>query len=1224
VLKILLALLVVSLTAALWLLSDTLGLPGWAAAWATVGALLLLVAMVALELLQRRSRRLRDQKRQAERSPFHQTLGNLRSRCEHATEALRAQNAEQLPWVLLLGPTSAGKTAALRSSGLRFLDGLGPERFITNGDVSPTESVQFLASDRLVFVDTAGRYLCETPDHEDRREWLALLALLRTQRAQRPLSGVVLAISAESLARSQPEAAAQLGLGLRRRLEDIQREFTATFPVYLLITRIDELAGLSRIVAAELAARTPGEEPHDRFGFELELSGAGASSARRVAEGPLAELSLALERRAFALIEQSSTPEERGEIYRAPGHFRRLAERSADLLGTLFPDHGQADAPIFRGLYFATAGASTITPAAAADLELQALARDYGDLPQRGAAPPAPLARPAFLRGLFAQVIPDDSWVAGWTRRRQGQQRVRHGLRVALLASAALGLLSLSLGSAQSNHRLQGELSAAITALQSDAGNPRLPLRPAQLAPIQAVHDTLHAHREDGAPWSLRLGLYQGSAVADEVERVYFTTARDRLLQPTVARAQAQLTRLLAQHKDSSAALPTELYWPAVDALHLYILLTRPGTGPVTLQDVGQRMWLAANLPRAWAHALDLTEREQAEARSVSRDYVDALASRTDDLVRRDDTLVPGIREILRRTSRGQLWADELALEQIPGAGAIALTTIASAAWLTTKEGRRVEAAYTRKGWDHVRSKIRCPAAFDERYLAAALTIDERLCTEERAALHGQYFKRYVESWTQFLGDIYVREPEGYKDIESQIVDMTTPGGPGVNALENLFRVVGENAQLPMVADASAQTPPDEFIPAVFALARRQAGLKGVDLTGGPATAADQVTVATVRDAFKPYYSYGYSPPGTEAAAASPLQAYILLLSRVAHPLGLYTKERNGEALTQARTVASQVYELVHNEHFTQRDRRWTPALEGLLDPPVRGLLDAINRGALDELTTRWCNEVVYPFDTMRPCYPFNKAATCDVSGDEVAGLFQPQSGKLWTLYNDALAARFPFQGDRYVPAPQGYNSRVKLNPAVARFMTNARELGDVLFPAASPGPSFSFAVQFKPLETASQITLTIDGTPISYNNSDRDRFQPMTWPGQGGAPLTRLEAQIKGGLSKVEGAGFWGLYRLIEQGNVVRSGRLVVVKLLFNDRVTSAEIRLNPQDGAGNPLFGKVRALPEPGQAPEVGLMDIFREQRLSPPRQLFTNGMTCKPLNLAAPSPSAPTPAP
>lgn len=1214
-LKIVLALLIVSLTAALWLLQGTLELPDWVVSWATVAAIFLLLGMVALELLQRRARRLRDQRRQAERSPFHQTLTNLRSRCEHASEALRALNADQLPWVLLLGPQGAGKTAALRSSGLAFLEGLGPERFITAGDVAPTESVQFLASDRLVFVDTAGRYLCDTPDHDDRREWLELLGMLRAQRPDRPLAGIVLTVSASELAGLAVDEAGQLGLRLRRRLEDLQREFSAAMPVYLLVTRLDEVAGLVRLLADD-------GEPLDRFGFTVELSGAGASSARRVAEGPLGELALALERRAFARIAQAGTPEERGELYRAPGHFRRLAENTAAALATLFPDHGQADAPIWRGLYFASAGVSNPGLAApiVADLELRQLAHEYGDPPQRSAGPVAPLARPAFLHGLFAAQLPGDAWVASWTRKRRGQQRVREGLRAALLGGGAIAALSLAIGSAQGNHQLLGDASAAISALQRDSGSPKRPLQPAQIAPMQALHLTLHAHREHGPPRALRLGLYQGATLADEVERVYFTAARDRLLTPLVGAALAQLTRVHVQHKDSNAALPAEQFWRTTDALHLYLLLTRSSKGQVNLQDPTQRGWLALYMPRAWSEALALGERDQAEARTVSERYVDALASRPDDLATRDDALVLGVRQILQRTSRGQMWADELATEQIPGASALTLSTIASAAWLTTKEGRRVEPAYTRAGWDWVRKQVRCPADPNDRYLAAALVIDENICSKERAALHGQYFKRYVESWTAFINDIYVREPEGYKEIEAQILDMTTPGGPGVNALENLFRVVGDNAHLTQAADDSTAAEPEEFLArAVFRVRRDVAG-KGYDIGGGPGTPAAQNTIATVRDAFKPYYAYGYTPAGSDAGATAPLQAYILLLSKVAHPLGLYEKERSQEGLTQAKTIATQVHDLVHNEHFTQRDRHWLPALEGLLDPPVRGLLDAVNRGALDELTTRWCNEVVYPFDTMRPCYPFNKAATCDVSGDEVAGLFQPQTGKLWTLYQDALGTRFPFQGDRYVPAAQGYNSRVKLNPAVATFLTNARELGEVLFPAGSPGPTFSFAVQFKPLETASRITLTVDGTPVTYNNSDRDRFQPVTWPGTGGSPLTRLEAQIQGGTSKVEGAGFWGLFRLLEQGNITRSGRLVVAKLLFNDRVTSAEIRLNPQDGAGNPLFGRVRALPEGGAAPEVGLMDIFRERRLSPPRQLFTNGLTCKPLNLNSPPPAQP----
>ena len=49
--------------------------------------------------------------------------------------------------------------------------------------------------------------------------------------------------------------------------DDLQRELAASVPVYLLVTRIDELAGMQRLIAGD---------PGDRFGFTIELSGAGA------------------------------------------------------------------------------------------------------------------------------------------------------------------------------------------------------------------------------------------------------------------------------------------------------------------------------------------------------------------------------------------------------------------------------------------------------------------------------------------------------------------------------------------------------------------------------------------------------------------------------------------------------------------------------------------------------------------------------------------------------------------------------------------------------------------------------------------------------------------------------------------------------------------------------------------------------------------------------------
>lgn len=1182
-LKILLALLVVSLTVALWLLTDTLSLPSWAAAWATVVTLVLLVALVVIAILQRRRHR-RDAQRQTERSPFFITINNLRSRCELSLEILRGQGAHELPWVLLLGPEGAGKTAAVRSSGVSFRDGLGPERFIAAGDVTPTENIQFLASERVVFLDTAGRYLCDTPEHEDRREWLELLPILHKLRPSHPLAGVVLAVSASDLVGTATLTAAdptQHGHSLRRRLDDVQRELISSAPVYLLITRIDELAGMQRLIA---------NDPGDRFGFSVELSGAGASKARRVAEIPLAELSLAIERRAFARIEQAATAEERGELYRAPAHFRRLVDATAVLVAALFPDYGEQDAPIWRGLYFASAGSTKPTPVA--DPELQQVSRDYGDPPQTGAGLSPAVARPAFLHGLFGGELPADRWIAAWTRKHRDHQQFRHALRVTALSAAALGGLSLSLRAAEANHHLLGEVSTAIDALVSAPGPATRALRPQHVAPIQQLHATLRDHREHGAPWALRLGLYQGAALVDEVEHAYFSNARDRVLVPLVTHARTHLERVQAQHRDGNGPIPVEHFWRTVDALHLYLLLTQANTGRIDLQDGAQRAWLGEHMPRAWTEVADLANPEFAEAKAVCRMYIEELTRRSDDLALRDVNLVEGVRQILRRTSRGQMWADELATRPIPGTSAISISSIASgAAWLASKDNRRVEAAYTRRGWDHVRQQIYCPADPEQPYLTAALVIDERPCDEERKLLHGEYFKRYTESWSHFLDDIYVREPEGYKDIETQLLDMTTPGGPGVNALANLFQVVGDNTELPeAISPLASPSGPTSGVP----------------------------TISVVQKAFAAYYTYGRPDPA--APAATPLDAYINLLAKVAHPLGLYNKERNQEALTQAKQSATQVYELIHSDHLPQRDRRWSEDLEGLLDPPIRGLLDAVARGALDEVSRSWCDQVVYPFDMMRVCYPFAASATCDVSRDEVAGLFQPQNGKLWALYNESLSHKFPFEGDRYVAASQGYNSRVKLNPRVATFLTHARELHEVLFPNNAPDPVFAFSVQFKPMPSASRIALVVDGVAVTYNNDNRDRFQPLVWPGAGGNAGARLEADIHSGLARTERPGDWGLFRLIEQADVTRSGQLIVVKILFNDRTNVAEIRLQPQQGAGNPLFGKVRPIARNGD-PALGLMGIFREDYLSPPRQLFHAGMTCDPLNLSPMPATAPS---
>ena len=92
-----------------------------------------------------------------------------------------------LPWLLVLGPPGAGKTAALHQSGLPFP--IAPDRL---QGVGGTRNCDWFFAEEAVFLDTAGRYVVEPDDAE---EWEVLLQTLRSYRPHRPLDGVVVAMS---------------------------------------------------------------------------------------------------------------------------------------------------------------------------------------------------------------------------------------------------------------------------------------------------------------------------------------------------------------------------------------------------------------------------------------------------------------------------------------------------------------------------------------------------------------------------------------------------------------------------------------------------------------------------------------------------------------------------------------------------------------------------------------------------------------------------------------------------------------------------------------------------------------------------------------------------------------------------------------------------------------------------------------------------------------------
>ena len=123
-----------------------------------------------------------------------------------------------LPWYVLVGPPGAGKTTALRHSGLVF-PYLDPSGGGVRG-VGGTRNCDWWFTNEAILLDTAGRYTTEAEDHE---EWMAFLEQLRKFRSDKPLNGVVVAVSISELLDATDEQIEETGRKVRARIDEMQQ-----------------------------------------------------------------------------------------------------------------------------------------------------------------------------------------------------------------------------------------------------------------------------------------------------------------------------------------------------------------------------------------------------------------------------------------------------------------------------------------------------------------------------------------------------------------------------------------------------------------------------------------------------------------------------------------------------------------------------------------------------------------------------------------------------------------------------------------------------------------------------------------------------------------------------------------------------------------------------------------------------------------------------------------
>jgi type VI secretion system protein ImpL len=389
--------------------------------------------------------------------PFELTASFVRAIRYLRSQTTGRQRLYQLPWFLLLGEAGAGKTTLLHAIGAAADDGQEEGAAAGTPEINAPITHQGLGwrfFDRGVVLDVPGDLLVR-PDavaaHE--RGWRGLLRLLNRYRPRRPLDGAVLVLPAHDFATASAlDHAALIRKATRigEKLGQLQRESGVCFPVYVLISKCDQIAGFQSFCQV-----LPPGRLREIFGWSSPYRSDTAFESAWVDEA-FEQVAEALNRSQSELFVERLDAVDPATLYFFPGELLQMRDRLRTFLHQVFRATAYRESFHCRGLYFSgdrPAGTTAADPVAAEPAS-GALVRQVpeagGYVPDHGLlglqvpeAPPP--ARPVFLDDLFERKIFPEWGLAHldhralWVRRNGRLAAQNLALATALVLAIGLG-----------------------------------------------------------------------------------------------------------------------------------------------------------------------------------------------------------------------------------------------------------------------------------------------------------------------------------------------------------------------------------------------------------------------------------------------------------------------------------------------------------------------------------------------------------------------------------------------------------------------------------------------------------------------------------------------------------------------------------------------------------------------------------------------------------------
>ena len=1173
------------------------GQPVWYAAAPVLLFLFVLLALWAVSVLSARMGAARlekglmaqaEQQAKSARPDQKQHVVGLQRDFEKAVRELKGSRIGRagrdalylLPWYAIIGPSGAGKTTALRNSGLRFPNMRGGENVKVKG-VGGTRNCDFWLTNDAVLLDTAGRWSTQEDDHH---EWLSFLQLLRKHRAKKPLNGMIAAIGIGDVVNASADDIDLLAERMRARLEEVVNELRVSIPIYVLFTKCDLLEGFIEMFGGLRAT-----EREQILGFTVPLSRSG-SSPEQLFEDYFDELADNLRGASLARMGEERGARARQRVYVFPEQFQAMRDNLTRFMTRLFENNVYRETVPLRGVYFSSGTQE---------------GRPFNLLFEPSKSNEAPIVdqKGYFLRDLFMQVVFADSAIASASQAELKRQRmVQMGL------TGALSVVTLTAGVIPASVFMRSRHQIGVTTdLVEEAERDALKATRREVGYSSTARNLfadLNRYEKGGPSFLTTMGMYTGDRVVPSLRRYMATLLRRELVQPLVSSEAQAMTdfglRFEAQPRQVPSPPEHDMYYTA---LKLHLLLT--------MQQMPQQYakWVEERLSERWKDA-----NVEGATPQLAATYVDWAQLYPELAFTQDAAMVRRVRAALNRTSAAQQTLDAI-ISHVSSLGydidLPKLTGYNSA----LSGSRKVRGAFTRRGYETVRELFDtgAPEHVDELWV---LGLTEAAGAGDRAArlaeLESLYFRAYVQEWRGFVEGVHTREARGSTAEALALLRELTSGVP--TPMGRVFQGVANNVRLPLpkpdakqeVVDKAkqvAQQAAQDTLTGIWTRNSRGVPAPKLAKNSKPERIIDRFGAGDLAAAFDGFVSFGVATDTGEDRSAArgpvPFDTYREQLTYLRDALQLRLdnpgedKQLEGK-ITQAMV---QVRGLIESQ-----PPQWRPVFESLLWPPIKGLREKAVAENTAWMGGRWCSDVVAPFEqSLMGRYPFN-ANGRDARIEDVEAYYKPGEGLIWKFINTTLRDQVQLQGDKYTFTARNENGQGPYNENLLEFLDRSHAISRSLY-AAGGSPKVDFAVRLHGASSkVDTITMMVGGKTISYDNGPLT-WQNLSWPGP--EPTRGASFMVKGRTIRAGNdiEGVWGLWRLLETGAVSRASddAISITWRLPTDDV-AVWIELRPAV-ANSPFFDRDDRQHEPK------LLRLLRGSSVPAPRRIAASQPVCKP---------------